>query len=190
MPSPDPKRFTPRAVPLMVGLLALASTGSCRCIEHPLYDAKVNRFDTWYLGGGNSQYRPFRSVQYDPDAAFELELRVRQEGPQVVVAARLHAEAPADLEGGLLAQWPTAALADEPIEREELLADFEHVDDDLALATIDRERLVELDRSDATVTIVFVDEVGATARLELRPADLLDPLRPTALAGADEEAPR
>lgn len=189
MPNTDAKRFTPRAVALTMGLFALAGTGSCRCIEHPLYDAKVNRFDTWYLGGGNTQYRPFRSVQYDPDAAFALELRLRHEGSQVVVAATLLGEAVADLEGALTAQWSERDLAEEPMEHEELLASFEHVDDDLALAAIDRATIEALDRRGAALTIVFVDEIGATARLDLWPTDLLDPYRPVELAAREEVLP-
>lgn len=175
MSSPDSQRFTPRSLVLVVGLVALASASSCRCIEHPLYDAKTNRFDSWYLGGGNTQYRPFRSVQYDPDATFELELRHRHEGEQVVVAARLHGETPADLEGELVAIQAAGTLADEPLAHETSLAAFEHVNDDLALATIDRELLVELDRHGAALTIRFTDEVGASARMDLWPADLLYP---------------
>lgn len=177
------------ALPLAI-LVALASVGSCRCDEHPLYDASVNRFDTFYLGGGNSQTRPFRSVQYDPDAAFAVELRHRHEGPQVVIAARLFADAPADLEGEVLVHAPAGSLTDEPTEppepeppEPEPLAAFEHVDDDLVLATIDRDTLAALARRGARLTIRLRDEVGATAHMDLTPADLLDP-RPL----ADEEA--
>lgn len=184
MANREPTRPSLRAVIPIATLLALASVVSCRCIEHPLYDAKVNRFDTWYLGGGNTQYRPFRSVQYDPDATFEVELRHRSEGEVVVIAARLRGEATADLEGELLATSPAAVVADEPLAREEDLAAFEHAEDDLAIATIDRDTLAELERRGASLTIRFADEVGATARMELWPAELLDPRRNR------EEAPR
>lgn len=189
MSIPDSPRFTPRVLVLVAGLVALASTGSCRCIEHPLYDARTNRFDSWYLGGGNTQYRPFRSVQYDPDAAFELELRHRHEGEQVVVAARLHGQAPADLEGELVASWAVGTLADEPLAHETSLATFEHVDDDLALATIDRERLVELDHHGATLMIRFTDEVDASARMDLWPADILYPPLIDSLSSRQEPSP-
>lgn len=177
MSNPSPGRASQRAMPTIAVLLALASVSSCRCIEHPLYDAKVNRFDTWYLGGGNTQFRPFRSVQYDPDAAFELELRHRGEGEAVVIMARLHGEATADLEGHVLAVEAAGTLADEPLEQVETLATFEHADDDLALATLDREMLAELEARGAGLSIRFIDEVGASARLDVRPTDLLDPRR-------------
>lgn len=175
----------PRSVLPLAILVALASVGSCRCDEHPLYDANVNRFDTFYLGGGNSQTRPFRSVQYDPDATFAVELRHRHEGPQVVIAARLFADAPADLEGEVLVHAPSGSLTAEPTEppEPERLAAFEHVDDDLVLASIDRDTLAALAHRGARLTIRLRDEMGATAHMDLSPADLLDP-RPL----ADEEA--
>lgn len=56
-------------------VLLAASVGlDCRCIEHPLYDANVNRFDSFYLGGGNSQYRPFRRGEVPPDATLDVDL--------------------------------------------------------------------------------------------------------------------
>lgn len=62
-----------------VAALTLASVFvlvDCKCIDHPLYDKDVNRFDTYYLGGGNSQFRPFRAARIDDDAPFSVDLVV------------------------------------------------------------------------------------------------------------------
>ncbi|MFO0635893.1 MAG: hypothetical protein U0168_23890 [Nannocystaceae bacterium] len=68
-----------RRTTAMAALVLLALGIDCRCIEHPLYDAGVNRFDTFYLGGGNSQYRPFRRGEVPPDATLDVEVVLDRE---------------------------------------------------------------------------------------------------------------
>jgi hypothetical protein len=84
-------------------LLVLA-VGLTACWDHALYDGKVNRFDTYYLGGGNSAFRPFRSARVDDDAGFGLDLVARsdQETGVLVLTGALHdAGAPESVGGAL-----------------------------------------------------------------------------------------
>jgi hypothetical protein len=177
-----------RRAPLLVAGVLLGAATDCRCIEHPLYDAKANRFDTWYLGGGNTQYRPFRSVAYGPAVRFDVELRVREADDDdpalLVVAARIGGEDAPDVEGEVVARFGGAASAG-PV-REELLASFDHVDDDLSLARIDRDRLHQLADDGVTIVLRFSDASTGTATLELDPDALLEPAHDR---GANQEVP-
>lgn len=167
---------------LVVALAVLAVASDCSCDEHVLYNEGANRFDSWYLGGGNSQFRPFRSAAYDAGARFDVELRVREfdedDPGDVVVAARIGGERGPDVEGEVIARFADASPA-----REEVLASFDHVDDDLSLARIDRARLAQLASHDATLVLRFSDGSAAAASLELRPQELLAP-------ASGEQAPR
>lgn len=157
----------------LAALVLLGAATDCRCIEHPLYDARTNRFDSFYLGGGDSQYRPFRAVHYEPEARFVLEVRVREldDAPnELLVAAKVDGEAAADVEGEVVAVWPDG----EP-RGEELLASFDHVDDGLVLARLARDGIAQLRDRGVTVSLRFSDAVGPRARLELGPDELLDP---------------
>jgi hypothetical protein len=173
---------------MLVACVLLGAATDCRCIEHPLYDAKSNRFDTWYLGGGNTQYRPFRSVAYRPEARFDVELRVRESDEddpgEIVVAARIGGEDAPDVEGEVVARFGEVASAG-PV-REELLASFDHVDDDLSLARIDRDRLHQLAGHGVTIVLRFSDASAGTATLALDPDALLEP---AADRGANQEVP-
>lgn len=174
---------------LLVSVVLLGAATDCRCIEHPLYDAKTNRFDTWYLGGGDTQYRPFRSVAYGPEVRFDVELRVREadedDPGELVVAARIDGADAPDVEGEVVARFGGETVGAGPV-REELLASFDHVDDDLSLARIDRDRLHQLAGHGVTIVLRFSDASAATATLELEPQALLDP---AADRGPNHEAP-
>jgi hypothetical protein len=159
----------------LAACVLLAAATDCRCIEHPLYDARTNRFDSFYLGGGDSQYRPFRDVEYDPGARFVLEVRVRvlDDAPgELQLAAKLDGETAADVEAEVVAVWPDGSSHDD-----EVLATFEHVDDGLVLARVDRERLLQLRERGVTISLRFADATPARATLELVPDDLLEPHR-------------
>jgi hypothetical protein len=92
-------RHTPLRPLRLVPLFVLVASVDCKCIEHPLYDATANRFDTFLIGGGNSQFRPFRSAQLDPDAGFEVELTLAFEPEHATIRAWLEAGDPDAIHG-------------------------------------------------------------------------------------------
>ena len=62
-------------------LMAASALLNCTCMDHPLYRAGVNRWDGAYMGGGNSQVRPFasgiRSAHFPEPAILELSCSVQ-----------------------------------------------------------------------------------------------------------------
>lgn len=90
---------------LVVVLLAPAS-----CWDHELYDGDVNRFDSYYLGGGNSQFRPFRTARVDPDASFEVHVVAeRDAGDGLALLATITATDPSGVSGVLRIDGQTVA---------------------------------------------------------------------------------
>lgn len=159
-----------RPLRILGAVLVAFGVADCRCIDHPLYDKDANRFDTWYLGGGNSQFRPFRRGELDPDAlvegeivlAFATEDRVHI---RVVLDVSESAEVRGELRGG---------------DRE--LGELVAVEDDVLELEMDRRTLAAtLARHD--VDVVLWTEGGGALRASITAADL-----EAALAEQGEEA--
>lgn len=91
--------MTARTTLPLLGLLALLV--DCRCWEHPLYDEGTNRFDTWYLGGGNTQNRPFRRGDVDGVLDIELALDRDRDGDPIVRALVIDAIDPLLVHGDI-----------------------------------------------------------------------------------------
>ncbi|MBX7083301.1 MAG: hypothetical protein K1X88_29105 [Nannocystaceae bacterium] len=154
---------------IRIAALAVLALGvDCRCIEHPLYDAGVNRFDTFYLGGGNTQYRPFRRGELAPDATLDVEVVLDHETTpprlRVLVLDQL-GEGP--LRGALVHGDHTAALA--------------AVDDEQLELTLDDDALAALAAADTAQARVW-DDAGEAVVVELDVAEIT-----RALAEADAD---
>lgn len=127
----------------VLALLVVATTIDCECIDHPLYNVHVNRFDTFYLGGGNSGFRPFREARLDPDAAFEVDMVIAFEPEHAMIRAWLDAGDPHAIRAIARTSDGTRALGE--------LVD---VGDDLRELRIARSTLErELDRGDVHVEL-------------------------------------
>ncbi|MBC8071857.1 MAG: hypothetical protein IAG13_26255 [Deltaproteobacteria bacterium] len=153
----DPRTHHSRALLLV---LMLAPLADCKCIEHPLYDAEVNRFDTWYLGGGNTQYRPFRAGEVPRDTTLEVELALDHGSDEGVVVRALVVEAVdrEDLVGELL-------LDGHPI------AQFEALDDEQLVA-----RMPAIRGQHPELHAVFDDGHGARLDIRIAPQELSEAL--------------
>jgi len=150
---------TPRTIALTFWTLLVGlGVVDCECIDHPLYDVNVNRFDTWYLGGGNSQFRPFRQGDLDPDALFDGEILLAPQDDRVHLRVLLDATEP-------------EAVLGEVRVGARVLGELGHVGGDVLELDLDRDAFART-LAQGDVQVVLWTEGGGELEASIGAADL------------------